>query len=169
MKAAVRAWVAVIATCVAGCSGAPEPVPVVGSPADLRALAGEWGGEYQGEATGRSGTIVFQLAAGADTAYGDVVMISRERNEARLPVQDPSAGLPISRAPDVLTIAFVRAAGGGVTGRLKPYRDPDCDCTVDTRFEGHLEGDRIEGTFTSRHVESGEVRTGTWKVKRKKG
>ena len=159
---------------VGGCSGAPAPVPVVGAPADLGRLAGEWSGEYQGETSGRSGTIVFKLSAGADTAFGDVLMIPRERREQRLPTQDPSTGLPIPRAPEVLSIAFVRAAGGGVTGQLDPYRDPECDCTVITRFEGHFRGNALEGTYSSRHVGGGvgegggETRAGTWKITRKK-
>lgn len=174
MKLVALVFLAVLALVAVGCSGAPSPVPVTGVPADLGLLAGEWSGEYQGETTGRSGSIAFHLTAGADTAFGDVVMIPRVRREERLPVQDPSAGLPISRAPQVLSIAFVRAAGGGVTGQLVPYRDPDCDCIVVTRFEGNIRGDTIEGTFTSRRADEGVgepgggSRTGAWKMTRKK-
>lgn len=154
----------------AGCSSAPAPVPVAGAPADLGRLAGEWSGEYVGETTGRSGTIVFKLSAGADSAFGDVLMIPRERSPQR-PPNDPLAGLPIPSTPEVLSIAFVRAAGGGVSGQLVPYRDPACDCTVVTRFEGNFRGDAIEGTFTSRRADQagGNSRTGTWKIRRKKG
>jgi hypothetical protein len=165
---------AAVTLVVIGCSGAPAPVPVVGAPTELERLAGEWSGEYHGETTGRSGSIAFKLTAGADTAYGDVVMIPHQRREQRLPTQDPSAGLPTSRAPEVLSIAFVRAAGGGVTGQLVPYRDPECECLVVTRFEGRIHGDTIEGTYTSRHAGSplgtagGETRTGVWKVTRRK-
>jgi hypothetical protein len=158
---------AAFALLAAGCSVAPAPVPVVGAPADIGRLAGEWGGEYRGETTGRSGNIVFKLSAGADTAFGDVVMIPRVRRPERLPTQDPSAGLPIARVPEVLSIAFVRTAEGGVTGRLVPYRDPECQCMVDTRFEGRVHGETIEGTFTSRLMENREIRTGVWKVTRK--
>ena len=84
---------------------------------------------------------MFRLEAGADTAYGDVVMIPRQRREARLPVQDPSTGLPIPRTVEVLTIAFVRATDGGLSGRLTPYRDPECDCVLDTRFQGRIRGE----------------------------
>lgn len=166
MKASGWGIVLTLSLTMIGCSSKPAPVPVVGAPDDLRQMAGEWGGEYQGET--RSGSIIFQLAAGADTAYGDVVMISHQRRAAQTPEQDPSAGLPISRTPDVLSIAFVRAVGGGVHGRLSPYKDPDCGCEVDTRFEGKIHGDVIEGTYASRHLDDGTVRNGTWKVKRKK-
>lgn len=168
MKRMAMGIMTALALAAVGCSSTPEPVPVVGAPADLGLLAGEWGGEYRGETTGRSGSIVFKLSAGADTAFGDVVMIPRERNPKHLPTQDPSAGLPIPRGPEVLSIAFVRAEDGGVSGRLIPYRDPACDCVVDTRFEGGIRGDTIEGTFTSHPVEGGRTQTGTWKVTRKK-
>jgi hypothetical protein len=168
MKAVAKGCLAALALVVGGCSTAPAPVPVVGAPADLSRLAGEWGGEYQGQTSGRSGSIVFKLAAGADTAFGDVVMIPRERRESRLPVQDPSAGLPIARTPEVLSISFVRATDGGLSGRLTPYRDPDCDCLLITRFQGRFRGDLIEGTFTSTPADGGAMQTGTWKVKRKK-
>ena len=167
MKAAMLGSLAVLALLVGGCATVSGPVPVAGAPADLGQLAGEWSGVYHGETSGRSGNIVFKLTAGADNAFGDVVMIPRGWRE-QLPLQDPSAGLPISRAPEVLSIAFVRAAGGGVSGQLKPYRDPDCDCTTITRFEGRIRGHVIVDTFTSTHVERGDTQTGTWKVTRKK-
>jgi hypothetical protein len=164
------AWgvLATLALAAGACATVPAPVPVVGADADLNLLTGEWGGEYQGQSSGRSGSIVFKLAAGADTAYGDVVMIPRERRESRLPQQDPSVGLPVPRTPEVLTIAFVRAADGGLSGRLTPYRDPDCNCVLVTRFEGRIRGDVIEGTFTSMPQDGGATQTGTWKVARKK-
>jgi hypothetical protein len=160
--------IVVVTLALAGCSSAPTPVPLAGSAADLRGMAGEWGGEYQGETSGRSGSIIFQLAAGADTALGDVVMISHQRRPARLPEQDPSAGLPMARTPEVLSIAFVRATGDSVEGRLRPYRDPDCECMLDTRFRGQIHGDTIEGTYTSQPSDGGRAQAGTWKVKKKK-
>lgn len=168
MRTVAMGFLAAQALGAGGCSGSPAPVPVLGVPADLARLAGEWGGEYRDEPSGRGGSIVFKLSAGADTAFGDVVMIPRERRPERLPTQDPSAGLALPRTLEVLSIAFVRAAGGSVSGRLIPYRDPECDCLVNARFEGRIRGDTIEGTFTTRRVESGEIQTGTWKVRRKR-
>ena len=160
--------IVVVTLALAGCSSAPAPVPMAGAPTDIRQMAGEWGGDYQGETSGRSGSIIFQLAAGADTAFGDVVMISHQRRPARLPEQDPSAGLPMARTPEVLSIAFVRATGDSVEGRLRPYRDPDCECMLDTRFRGQIHGDTIEGTYTSQPSDGGRPQGGTWKVKKKK-
>ena len=158
----------VLALVAAGCTGAPAPVPVIGAPADLARLVGEWSGDYRDQDGGRSGNIVFRLSAGADTAFGDVVMIPRELRREHLPTQDPSAGLALPRALEVVSIAFVRALGGGVTGRLSRYRDPDCDCLVNTRFEGRIHGDTIEGTFTRTRVAGGMTQSGVWKVARKR-
>ena len=166
MKAVAIGILAVIPVVIGACATVPTPVPVVGDTASLSQLAGEWGGDYRGQT--RSGTIVFRLEAGADTAYGDVVMIPRQRRESRLPEQDPSAGLPTPRTVEVLTIAFVRASGGGLSGRLTPYRDPECDCVLDARFQGRIRGDVIEGTYTSTPVTGGPTQTSTWKVKRNK-
>lgn len=168
MRSVVCLVLAVLTIGLGACASVPEPVPVVGDPVELGRLAGEWGGEYQGATSGRSGSIVFNLAAGADTAFGDVVMIPRDRRESRLPVQDPSAGLPTPRTPEVLSIAFVRATDGGLSGRLTPYRDPDCDCMLLTQFQGRIRGDVIEGTFTSTPDGGGAIQTGKWKVSRRK-
>ncbi|MBI1796181.1 MAG: hypothetical protein HY076_07965 [Candidatus Eisenbacteria bacterium] len=150
----------------AGCSSAPAPVPIVGAPADVRLLAGEWGGEYHGDMNGRSGSIVFRLTAAADTAFGDVVMIPARRVNEPSPAT-PSMGLPMPPAPQVLVIAFVRTARGGVSGELRPYRDPDCDCPVRTRFVGSIHGDTIQGWYVTERTESnGPRQTGSWKVTR---
>lgn len=170
MRSAAIGVLALLSVVIGGCATVPAPVPVVGDEAGLGQLTGEWGGEYRGETSGRSGSIVFKLAAGADTAFGDVVMIPRQRRESRLPVQDPSTGLPTPRTPEVLSIAFVRAQDGGLSGSLNLYRDPDCDCLLITRFQGRIRGDVIEGTFTSMPAEGGptQMQTGTWKVTRNK-
>lgn len=168
MKAVAITVLAACAMMVGACATTQAPVPVTGDAADLGRLTGAWGGEYQGQTSGRSGSIVFQLAAGADTAFGDVVMIPHQRRESRLPQQDPSAGLATPRSVEILRIAFVRASDGGLSGRLAPYRDPDCDCVLNTRFEGRFRGDAIEGTFSSTPEGGGTTQSGTWKVSRKK-
>ena len=166
MRAVAIGILAVLPVVIGACATVPTPVPVAGDAASLNQLAGERGGDYRGPT--RSGSIVFRLEAGADTAYGDVVMIPRQRRESRLPVQDPSTGLPTPRTVEVLTIAFVRATDGGLNGRLTPYRDPECDCVLDTRFQGHIRGDVIEGTYTSTPAAGGTTQNGTWKVTRKR-
>jgi hypothetical protein len=167
----MRQWrlgvVAALGLVIAGCSGTPAPVPVVGAPVDIAKLAGEWGGDYHNDTNGRTGSIVFKLSAGADTAYGDVVMIPGQRRAEHMPSQDPAQGLPVSREPEVLSIAFVRATNGGLRGQLVPYRDPECDCLVVTHFKGAIRGNVLEGTFDTRHVEENQTLTGTWKAKRK--
>ena len=54
----------------AACVYHGTPVPVTG---DTRTLEGEWEGTYSSEQTGRSGSILFHLKAGTDSAWGDVL------------------------------------------------------------------------------------------------
>jgi hypothetical protein len=160
---------AVLATMGLGlaCASASPPVRLEATPTDLQALVGEWEGEYSSAATGRSGSIVFKLVAGEDHAHGDVVMIPTGSHQPYVPIGQTTGGMATRDLPQVLSIRFVRAAGGGVSGSLEPYRDPDCDCEANTTFTGQVRGDLVEGTF--RTISRG-VRgtTGQWKVSRKR-
>jgi hypothetical protein len=151
---------------LSSCSSMPPPVPVSGSPAQIQALAGSWAGSYSSAATGRYGTVRFTLAAGSDTAHGDVFMVPRKPIR---PTQQQSGAVVSSPAtPSTLHIAFVHAAGDSVRGTLDPYQDPDCACTLVTWFEGRMSGNRIQGRYTSRNTETGERTFGEWSVKRQK-
>ena len=159
--------VAVAVVCaLAACGGPGTPVPVAGSAGDLAALAGEWSGEYSSDESGRSGSIVFRLRAGTDSATGDVVM-SPQFLRGGQPEAAPSP-LTAPPAPQVLTINFVRIAGGRVSGRLAPYRDSACSCMLATTFEGALQGDKLVGTYVSRLGETGSVQHGRWEVTRRR-
>ena len=159
-------WVVVLIACGAlSCSTVPRPVPVSGSPADLNVLAGEWSGEYHANTGGRQGTVVFKLAAGADSATGEVLMFPRQPVAA--PGGETGSGAIRQPMPQSLAIRFVRAANAKVTGVLDPYIDPECNCRADTVFEGRVGGDTIEGTYTVGRSGNESV-TGVWKVKRKK-
>lgn len=150
---------------LAGCASAPSRVPLFGDPA---ALAGEWSGQYVSEETGRTGTIVFRLTAGQDTARGDVVMLV-PRSPQEAPGFVPAGGVSLQgAAPEarVLTIRFVQVENGTVRGRLDPYRDPACGCRVETVFEGAQQGDVITGTFVTRHFERPHTQRGRWHVRR---
>jgi hypothetical protein len=164
-------WVlslAVLSTVVLalGCATAPPPVPIEGTAAQVSALAGHWEGEYESRATGRTGSIVFDLKAGEDHAHGEVVMIPRGSSTAYRPAPRPSGqGAGSAATAELLTIRFVRAEGETVNGTLDPYWDPDCSCEVTTSFVGEVRGDRIAGTFTSMRT-AGRV-SGTWKATRR--
>lgn len=150
------------------CAGARRDVPLFGDPA---ALAGSWAGRYVSEETGRAGTIDFQLTAGRDTARGDVVMLV-PRTSQEAPAFVPAGGAqvqPLAPAHDarVLTIRFVQVEDGGVRGRLDPYTDPACGCTVETVFEGRLQGNVIRGGYVTRHLERPHLQRGRWQVRRK--
>jgi hypothetical protein len=91
-------------------------------------------------------------------------MFPRQTPEPNSPEHHNTPG---PNAPQGLTIRFVSAANGMVSGRLDPYNDPECGCQVETVFEGRIAGDTIEGRYTSRRSGT-TTQTGEWKVTRKK-
>jgi hypothetical protein len=152
--------------CAWGCSSSKNPapaVPVAGDRSDISTLAGRWEGEYHSEATGRSGSIVFELKPGDTVARGDVLMVPQG---ARTKL--PGTSETLRTMPQVLSISFVSTSGGVVRGTMDPYRDPDCDCEVQTTFVGRLSGNAIEGTFTTTPSGAGPITTGRWSIARKK-
>ncbi len=136
-------------------------MPVTG--ADVSALAGKWTGTYASEATGRTGSIVFELKSGDKVARGDVLMVPAGAKDA--PTSGPEA---VRTMPQVLSISFVSATGGILRGTMEPYRDPSCDCEVQTTFVGRPSGDTIEGTYTTTPTGQGAITTGRWKITREK-
>ena len=158
------------AAVLAGCATRSSPVPLQADEGALTALAGEWSGEYSSAATGRSGSIVFKLTAGSDTAFGDVVMVPSGSAHPLTPA--PKAGVeggvvthPTAQA---LTIRFVRVSGDSVSGALDPYQSPECGCALVTTFTGRVEKDRIHGTFvTHGEMHASAPQTGTWSVRRR--
>lgn len=155
------------------CATKPTPITVAGDSADRATLAGKWSGEYQSGTTARSGSIVFNLSPSGDAASGDVVMIPRGYGKALEAYnQTSTTGTSTitttqnTNNSQVLTIKLVRVNGDTVSGVLDAYRDPECDCAVVTTFTGTLNGDSIEGTYSTRGTQSNAPQTGTWRVKR---
>ena len=150
----------------AGCRTTSPPVPVLAESAQLAALVGEWVGEYSSAESGRSGSIVFTLRAGADSATGDVVMTPRGSGEPLSSNAPP--GVAASRpTPQPLKIRFVRLESGTVSGTLEPYRDPETGALISTVFVGALDGDEIRGTFTSSGGELPRPLHGEWHATRR--
>ena len=158
-------WMSLATAATLACASIPETVPLVGSPMDVSSLVGEWSGEYDGGASGRSGSIVFVLRSATDTAHGDVLMIPRAYGE-RATAEARHGQLQL-RSNQVLKIAFVRVANGEVSGTLDPYTDPECNCSVQTTFTGRLTGNVIEGTFVTRGSQLPREHTGRWRVTRR--
>src|SRR5262252_3799648 len=147
------------ATLGVACSSTPKnpapEVPMGGAKSDISAMAGRWEGTYSSAATGRTGSIVFDVKSGKDVAKGDVLMMPK------------GATAPTSSAmPQVLSISFVNAEGGVVKGTMDPYMDPDCQCEVQTTFTGVRKGDTMEGTFTT--TGPANVTSGNWSMHRTK-
>lgn len=146
------------------CTWNGAPVPVLGETASLE---GEWEGTYSSLATGRSGSILFRLQAGSDSAYGDVVMIPVHSEQ----IAAPAVSLILKAQPTlprVLRISFVRCEVGRVTGRLDVYEDPETGERLLTMFDGRILGDRLEGTFSTVTEGTGRVLSGEWSAKRTK-
>ena len=152
------------------CASKPTPITISGDSGARASLAGKWAGEYSSPATGRSGSIVFNLSPSGDSASGDVVMVPRGSGRPLVPYGNATSTVvgatQTGANSQVLTIKLVRVAGDTVSGVLDAYRDPECDCPVQTTFTGRINGDTIDGTFTTRGAQSNAGQTGTWRVKR---
>lgn len=157
-----------LAATLAACRFTPTHVPLRGSESDIAQLAGTWDGEYSSAQSGRTGSIIFEFTAGVDTAHGDVLMTSPFNGHQ---FRAADAGSPDherhARSVDMLTVRFVRIEGGTVRGALEPYVAPDCACTVTTVFNGTVNGDRIEGTYTTRGPRN-LLQDGRWSAARRK-
>lgn len=160
----------ILAASALGCGWRRTPVPVISDSGSVEALVGTWSGLYNSEETGRSGSIVFELASNKDTAYGDVLMVPKTNVIPPVPTAE-HPGMPITQAQkpgQPLTIRFVRMSGGSVTGVLDPYNDPDCGCRVVTTFAGRFtDSNTIEGTYSTKGTSIGhQPSAGQWKVTR---
>ena len=150
-------------------SSNPAPaVPMSGARSDISALNGRWEGQYDSEATGRSGSIVFELKSGDTVARGDVLMVPKGAKQPLPTSSLPGTSNTLATMPQVLNISFVNASAGEVKGTIDPYKDPECDCQVRTTFVGRISGDTIEGTFTTIPDGASTMTTGHWKMTRQK-
>ena len=104
----------------------------------------------------------FSLAAGADTAYGDVLMFAPLGQPLRA-ADRPEEHMMHGRQAQSLRIQFARVGFGSVVGVLEPYIAPDCSCPATTRFSGAVVGDTIRGTFVTTTERSGTT-DGKWFV-----
>ena len=164
-----RGWYLTVCAGILGvcaCASKSLPVPVLGSVEELAAVCGEWEGGYRDASSSRGGSIRFSLEAGSDTAFGHVLMIPTSRDRPFTPQADRYRDDQRRESPRRLMISFFRIAQGSVQGRLEPYFDPECDCTVDTVFAGDLSDGVLEGTYESYFGGRSTPRTGQWRVVR---
>ena len=155
-----------IAAMAAGCRYRPEPVPMVGPHPAIEALEGQWSGEYWSSETRRAGSILFEITAHGDSAFGDVVMQVPAGEAAPRPTDLLSGHEKHVRSAEMLSIRFVEVTGSTIQGELEPYIAPDCECVVRTTFYGRREGYGIYGTFITR-TQTGIIQRGEWWVKRR--
>jgi hypothetical protein len=150
---------------IGGCRYRPAVIPVSGDAADLQALAGIWDGEYRGIESGRTGVIRFEMSAAADSAFGDVLLTVPGELGPVMPIDRADLHRLHATSETLLSIRFVRIAGGEVRGVLEPYRAPDCACIVHTSFIGRITADTIRGAFRT-ELENGPLQHGAWRVLR---
>lgn len=140
-----------IFTLLSACAATSQPpVTVKGGDMDLMRLAGRWYGVYSGTESGRKGTIHFSLYKGTRVAEGEVVMNADKPELAK-----------------TLKIRFVRIGGNQIQGKIGPYQDPKCKCSVVTEFTGRMAHNKIQGTFITRVQGKPIVQHGSWSVVRK--
>jgi hypothetical protein len=148
---------------LAGChaSTPASAVPLQGERGDINRIAGTWEGEFENEATGRTGRIFLELKAESDTAYG---RISFDRAVPIGTCTDMSRPQATSTVvlPVVLRLGGLATARGSLGGWILPYRDAELSCWMDTWFEGKLVQDTLRGAFFSRRTDNDSVRAGSW-------
>ncbi len=143
---------------ISGCKTVETPVPVYGTSEDVSQLLGEWFGEYSSQEANRHGVIYFKLDVNADSAVGQVIMKQGAWDDDYY--EDLTA--PHNQPSEMLTIRFVQVGIDRVMGRLDEYKDPVCGCPLHTIFEGHVEGDRIEGVYVTHGDEFHLTTSGQW-------
>ncbi len=151
-----------------GCSLTMRPVHVAASHIQWEALAGEWRGTYRMDGYDRHGTIAFKLAAIEEQASGEVLMIP-ERTGWPYTMNGPMQGPPSGRMEprtQLLTIRFVEAADGTVSGTMDPYWDPDRQCTAHATFTGLIDGNSVSGSVNSVCDDNVRVLHGRWRARR---
>ncbi len=138
---------------VAGCGSAMwASVPVSGSDASVKALAGSWEGTFDGNGSGAKGVVRFDLAPGSHYAEGRFVFNA----------DDPA------RAISVPMKQVDTGADGQIAGVIGPYMEPRLKVQVHTQFAGLRQGNTIAGTFTTRAVDSSNHRqSGRWQMTKK--
>jgi hypothetical protein len=147
----------------------PEPVRLLGDRAELSSLQGTWLGRYEADAQDRYGYIEMRIFSQGDSARGDVLMTYHRREDAAVDPTLERAGIQAAQR-ELLSIRFVRAANGLISGVMAPYNDPECGCQLSTTFTGRLQGDVIKGTYWSQHLNGTHKPTkGTWQAKRSDG
>ena len=153
---------------LAACAGNPRSVPVFASRADWEILSGHWSGSYSTSPSTRHGVIEFTLSAGEEQASGDVLMVADGAHGPYRPYppNDPRQGPINAPYTQLLTIRFVRADRGEISGTIASYWDPDRSCQASATFLGGAQNRVIEGTFKSTCEDGVRQLRGTWRVTR---
>jgi len=82
------------------------------------------------------------------------------------PPGDPRLAPAEAAYTQLLTITFVRAEGGQISGTTASYWDPDRSCQASATFLGTAQHQAINGTFTSACEDGIRELLGKWRVTR---
>jgi hypothetical protein len=160
--ASVTAW---------GCAASLPDIRLEGTTPDVRALVGEWAGEYTAEGgEHRRGNILFRLAEGEDHAHGDVLMTSLSASRpfgARLRPDPFGRWDDDHELSQFLAIHFVHVNRDRVSGALDVYWDPERGCWAATVFEGRLTDDVMAGRYRTTFSLPLRDVEGSWSVMRR--
>jgi hypothetical protein len=158
--------------CLGGfaCAYNPPPVQMDASRADWEILSGRWRGTYS-TPRGRNGSIDFTLSARDEQAAGDVLMIAENQKDPFRPYPPGDSRLGPTNAPytQLLSIRFVRAEAGHISGTMAPYWDPERKCQATAVFLGTVKDRTIDGTFTSLCDDGVRQLQGRWRVTKSSG
>ena len=155
-----------VAILLSSCAVVETPrIALEGKPKHVQAFEGTWIGSFESGQSGRAGSIEFILSADVDSAFGDVLMYTEDRNTPLWHRGDAAAPGFVS-TPQWLDVRFVRLERGYMSGEMEPFFDTNCNCMVVTRFLGRKEGEQIEGGYTVRGRGTDFESTGTWGIRR---
>lgn len=157
MSIRILALVAPVA--VAACAPRVPPPALPETRAEIRLLEGRWEGEYASREWRQYGRLVFNFDVRDDTAHGRAWIRPAGAPAAAM------AGTPADPVPAV-ALRFTVLGGEIVGGMTEPYRSAECACVVTTTFRGHLDHDRIRGTYTTCDERHRSPLSGRWEAAR---
>jgi hypothetical protein len=164
MRVARLAGVAVAVLAVSACVSSPGFIPLPSASENLKALGGEWRGEYTNPATGRRGNLYFALTPGEDAAAGEIVVYPHMgpgvvKWENRVTIASARY------LAEVQTVRFVSYESGILTARVGPYVDANCGNVHVTTFFAEMRNGQLAGNFITRS-DAHEPHTGQWTASR---
>ena len=159
------------ASIMVGCAAFETPAikEVSGTTYDVAQLTGTWEGSFVSTATKRSGIITLDLNQVANKEVGSITLHYQKKHpKVHAPKGHNVKKTGTYTKSKPLSVEFMAIEDGKISGTVTPYSDPVfLGKTVFSTYEGKVTGNRIEGTYTSRIGQNGNLFTGSWWAVRK--